>query len=333
MRGMMPRVGRLVQRVTVGLALSLSILVVHAQVQPRQAATRAPADPARSLDGTWSYSTLTPVERPDTFAGRPTIPLSEAPKYEAEIMARSNADRRDGPVEADVARAYNEAWYERGLHLAVVDGVAHTSLVVDPPNGRIPALTPDAQRRAQARARQRREHPADGPEDRSLAERCLAVNAGPPLLPWVYNNYVQVYQFADHVVIHNEMIHDARVVPTDGRPHLPAAVRRFQGDSIGRWEGNTLVVDTTNFTAKTAFRGSGEQLHLIERFTRLDASTLLYEFTVDDPQSFTAPWTVQLPMTLTDEQIYEFACHEANHAMVGILGGARFEERQAAGPR
>ena len=257
----------------------------------------------------------------------------EARKFEQDVMVRQNADRRDGGTAADVARAYNDAWYDRGTGVAVINGQPRTSLVVDPADGRIPALTAEAQRRQQARAQQRREHPADGPEDRSNAERCLSFSAGPPMLPGPYNNYVQIYQFADHVVIHNEMIHDARMVPTDGRPHLPASMRRFQGDPVGHWEGNTLVVDTTNFTDKSAFRGSSESLHLIERFTRADAKTLLYEFTVDDPAAFTTRWSVQLPMALTDEQIFEYACHEGNHAMVGILGGARFEDKQSATPR
>jgi len=210
----------------------------------------------------------------------------------------------------------------------VINGEARTSLVTEPADGRIPALTADGQKRQQTRAQLRRDHPADNPEDRSLAERCLSFSAGPPMLPGPYNNYVQILQFADHVVIHNEMIHDARVVPTDGRPHLPASVRKFQGDPVGRWEGATLVVDSTNFTDKSNFRGASEQLHLVERFTRVDAATLLYEFTVDDPAAFAQRWSVALPMKATDEQMFEYACHEGNHAMVGILGGARYEEKQ-----
>jgi hypothetical protein len=169
--------------------------------------------------------------------------------------------------------------------------------------------------------------PAGGPEDRSLGERCLQFNAGPPMLPGPYNNYVELFQTRDNLVIMNEMIHDARVVPTDGRPHLPSGVRRWQGDSVGRWERGTLVVDTTNFTDKTTVRGSGPNLHLVERFTRTDANTLLYEFTVTDPESFTKPWSVSLPMKRSTEPIYEYACHEGNEAMMGILRGARYEEK------
>ncbi len=243
-------------------------------------------------------------------------------------MARNNADRRDGGTDADLARAYNDGWYDRGTRMAILNGEARTSLIVDPPDGRIPPLTGEAQRRATQRAQQRRDHPADGPEDRSLAERCLGFNAGPPMLPGPYNNYMQVFQFTDHVIIFNEMIHDARVVQLGRQGHLPPAITRYLGDSVGRWDGDTLVVDTTNFTDRTNFRGASDRMHLIERLTRLDPDTLLYEFTVDDPASFSKPWTAQVPMTRTDESLYEYACHEGNEAMVGILGGARYEDRQ-----
>ncbi len=317
----------------VGSALSVATWAgwggteVRAQTAPARAASAA--DRA-SLNGTWNFSTLTPLERPAEFAGRATMTPQEAARFARDAMERNNADRRDGPVEADVARAYNDAWYDRGTGVAVVNGEARTSLIVDPPDGRLPPLTADAAARQAARAQARRERPADGPEDRSLAERCLSFNAGPPMLPGPYNNYVQLFVFDGSVVIVNEMIHDARIVPTDGRQHLPEGVRRFQGDSIGRWEGRTLVVDTTNFTATTNFRGASDRLHLVERFTRVDPGTLLYEFTVDDPTAFTRPWRVALPMKATDESMFEYACHEGNHALEGILRGARYGERQGA---
>ncbi len=314
------------------VAASVSAVLLHGQAF-RPDRTRFLTPPADAtigdLHGTWNYSSLTPFERPEEFSGRPTISLEEGARYERQLIERNNADRRDGPVATDVARAYNEGWYDRGTHLAVINGLARTSLVVNPLNGRVPALTPEAQRRQEQRAQQRREHPTDGPEDRSLGERCMGFNAGPPMLPGPYNNYMQIFQFADHVVIFNEMIHDARIVPTDGRPHSTAAVRKYLGDPVGHWEGKTLVVDSINFTAKTGFRGASDQLHLVERFTRSDSNTLLYEFTVEDRSSFTMPWSVALPMKVTDEQLFEYACHEGNHAMVGILGGARYEERQA----
>ena len=166
--------------------------------------------------------------------------------------------------------------------------------MIDPPDGKVPPLTAEARARLSARNLDARDHPADGPENRSLQERCLAFNAGPPIGLGPYNNFLQIFQTRDAVVIYTEMIHDARIVWTDGRPHAPPQLRRWLGDSRGRWEGKTLVVDTTNFTDKNPFRGSGENLHLTERFTRADANTLLYEFTVDDPSTFTRPWTAQI---------------------------------------
>ena len=292
-----------------------------------QTASKAPrADGPPDLHGVWNFSTLTPLERPAEFAGREFLTDAEARDFEARTIARNNRDNREQSADADVASAYNEFWWDRGVHAARVRGKVRTSLIVDPADGRLPALTADAQARAAARAEARRLHPADGPEDRSLGERCVLFNAGPPMLSGPYNNYVQIVQTRDHVVIHNEMIHDARIVPLDGRPHLPSSVRLLLGDSRGRWEGDTLVIETTNFTNKTTVRGSGEGLRLVERFTRSGPSTLLYEFTVDDPASFTKPWTAVLPMTKADVQLYEYACHEGNYAMTGILRGARAGE-------
>ena len=278
------------------------------------------------LQGVWTFSTITPLERPAEFAGREFITDAEAQAYEQRIAERTNRDNRESSAEADVSSAYNEFWWDRGVHAARVRGKVRTSLIVDPPDGRLPPLTAEAQARAAARAEARQAHPADGPEDRSLGERCLLFNAGPPMLSGPYNNFVQILQTRDHVVIHNEMIHDARVIPLDGRPHLPASVRLLQGDPRGRWDGDTLVVESTNFSDKTNVRGSGPGLRLTERFTRDGASTLLYEFTVEDPGSFTRPWTAILPMTRSDAQLYEYACHEGNYAMSGILRGARAGE-------
>ena len=314
-------------RILVAIGLLLIVAVSPLIGQGKWTAPRTP-DGQPDLQGIWNFSTITPLERPAEFAGKPFLTDAEAAEYERVVMQRSNRDNRDrSSPEADVGGAYNEFWWDRGVHAARVNGKTRTSLIVDPPDGKIPDLTPAAQKRAAARAEERRLHPADGPEDRSLGERCLLFNAGPPMLSGPYNNYVQLFQSRDHVVIFNEMIHHARVIPLDGRPHGPAAIRSWQGDSRGRWDGNTLVVETTNFTDKSSVRGSGEQLRLVERFTRADANTLLYEFTVDDPASFTKPWTAILPMAKTDDQIYEYACHEANYAMVGILRGARAENK------
>jgi len=304
--------------------LTLLLTALTPAVLAGQRAVDHPPD----LSGTWSFSTLTALERPAEFVGKEFLTDSEAAAFAKRTMERNNRDNRDpSNREADVGGAYNEFWWDRGTTVARVGGRFRTSLIVDPPDGRVPALTPQAQERAAARAAERRAHPADGPEDRSLGERCLMFNAGPPMLPGPYNNFMQIMQTRDHMVIYNEMIHDARVIPLAGRPHAPAQARFWLGDSRGRWEGNTLVVDTTNFTDKTNVRGSSANLHLVERFTRTDAGTLLYEFTVDDPSSFVKPWTAALPMRKTADQLFEYACHEGNHAMQGILRGARFEEK------
>jgi hypothetical protein len=284
------------------------------------------SDRRPDLDGVWNYATLTPLERPGQYADKPVLTDEEAEAFEREALQRNDADRRPpAGSDADVALAYNNAWYDRG---SKVVGTRRTSIITDPPDGRIPALTAEGQRRATMRADARREHgPADGPEDRSLAERCLLFGAGPPMLPGPYNNNVQILQTRDFVVIANEMIHDARIVPLNGGPRLPGSVRRWQGDPRGHWDGETLVVDTTNFSDRTNVRGSDEQLHLVERFRRVDANTLLYEFTVDDPTAFTKSWSGAIPMTRSIEPIYEYACHEANYAMGGILRGARAQEK------
>ena len=288
--------------------------------QSRAAASRP------DLEGIWSFASLTPLERPAQFAAKEVLNDEEAAEFEKQSLERNNADRRPPGTAADVALAYNNFWYDRGTKIV---GTKRTSLIVDPPDGRIPALTAAGQARAAARAEARSQHgPADGPEDRSLAERCLLFTAGPPMLPGPYNNNVQIVQSRDHVVISNEMIHDARVVPTTPRPHLPKTIRRWQGDSRGRWEGDVLVVDTTNFSDRTNVRGSDENLHLIERFARLDANTLMYQFTVDDPTAFTRPWTAAIPLTRSEDRIYEYACHEGNYAMGGMLRGARAQEKE-----
>jgi hypothetical protein len=311
------------------MAAIVAVAVVASAPLFGQTAAKAPrtADGQPDLQGVWNFSTITPLERSAEFTGREFLTDAEAAQFEKRSAELSNRDNRERSPEADVNGAYNEFWFARGVRAARVKGKIRTSLVVDPPDGRIPALTSEGQQRAASRAEARRLHPADGPEDRSLGERCLVFNAGPPMLSGPYNNYVQIFQTRDHVVIFNEMIHDTRIVPLDGRPHLPPALRSWQGDSRGRWDGDTLVVETTNFTDKTNVRGSGERLRLVERFTRADANTLHYEFTIDDPGSFVKPWTAILPMAKTDDLIYEYACHEGNYAMTGILRGARAGEQ------
>jgi hypothetical protein len=281
------------------------------------------------LQGVWTNVTLTPLERPAELKDKAFFAsAAEADQYAKDLIQRTNADRRDGGADADVGRAYNQFWYDRGTK---VIPALRTSLITDPPDGKIPALTPAAQARVTAQADARRLHPADGPESRSLTERCIIwPTVGPPMLPGPYNNNYQIVQGPGYVMIVIEMIHDVRIIPTDGRPHLPSNIRQWAGDSRGHWEGNTLVVDTTNFSNKTSFRGSDENLHLVERFTRAGPDTILYEFTVDDPSAFTKPWSAQIPMAKMEGPLVEYACHEGNYAMAGILGGARAEEKAKA---
>jgi hypothetical protein len=267
------------------------------------------------LDGIWNYATMTPLERPRDLAGKPTLTPAEAADYERQTSERQGATNNTAGPD----------WWDPGTRF-LVDG--RTSLIVDPADGRVPALTAEAQQRAAARAQARRARgPADGPEDRALNERCLNWSvAGPPMLPGVYNNNVQIIQTPTYVVLASEMIHDARIVPMDGRAH--GTVPRWMGDSRGRWEGSTLVVDTVGFTDRTAFRGSGERLHLVERFTRVDAATIEYRVTADDPSTWTRPFTIMFPMKKTAGPIYEYACHEGNAlSMIGMLRGARAQEK------
>ena len=286
------------------------------------------ADGHPDLQGIWSNATITPLERPADLAGKPTFTAEEAAAYEKQVAERSNVDHRSTNAEADVASAYNQFWYDRGTKAV---GTRRTSLIVDPPDGRIPALTPAAQKRADDRRAWMQEHATDGPEGRSLGERCILwATAGPPMLPGPYNNNFQILETHDQVVILNEMIHDARVIPLDGRPHVAGTIREWRGDSRGHWDGNTLVVDTTNFSDEYSFRGSDRNLHLTERFTRTSPDTLLYEFTVDDPTAFSKPWTAQIAVTRAKGPIFEYACHEGNYAMTDILAGARAADKKAA---
>jgi len=299
--------------------LAVSVIALLSMAQARN----APAD----LQGVWAFATLTPLERPPEFVGKAFVSEAEAAAWVDQQLERNNRDRRDGGAAVDVGRAVNDFWFERGTALALLDGKRMTSMIVDPPDGKLPPLTPQARERAAARAADNREHPADHPENRSLQERCLAFNAGPPIQVGPYNNFVQILQFGDRVVIFTEMIHDARIVWLDGRPFPPEPVKLWLGASRGKWDGKTLVVDTKNFNGKVGFRGTGEELHLVERFTRVSANELLYEFTVDDPGTFLRPWTARMPMTRTDGSIYEYGCHEGNHALEGILRGARYAEK------
>jgi hypothetical protein len=283
------------------------------------------ADGQPDLEGVWSNSTLTPLERPAEFAGKEFLTAQEAADYVRRLL-QVNTDRRDGGAQLDLGRSYNEFWRDRGNDL-VAD--RRTSLITDPLDGRVPPLTPEAQKRVEATRAWMVEHATDGPEGRSLAERCIVwTTAGPPMLPGPYNNDVQIFQTPGYVVILNEMIHDARLIPLDGRPHASQDIRQWMGDSRGHWDGNTLVVDTTNFNSEYSFRGSDANLHLTERFTRLSPDMIQYEFTVDDPTAFTKPWSARIPLNRTADRVYEYACHEGNYALTDILAGARAAEKK-----
>jgi len=294
----------------------LAVLTVPALALAQTAAAPS-GDP--DLHGIWDYRTMTPLQRPRDLAQKATFTVEEAAAYE-QAQADSRADYDALPT------VHAKFWLDYGTELTAD---RRTSLIVDPPDGRVPAQT----QRAQARARERAEKRArtHSIQDRSITERCvLGFNAGPPMNPGAYNNNVMLLQVPGMVVLHNEMVHELRFIPLDGRDHLPDSVRQLRGDSRGHWEGRTLVVETTNFTDRTNYLGSGEGMRLIERFTRTDQSGLRYEYTVEDPVSFEAPWTVSLPMTKTDGPMFEFACHEGNYGLTNILSAARAEERRDA---
>jgi hypothetical protein len=291
---------------------------------------RRTPDGQPDLQGVWTNVTATPLERPKTLGDKAFFTKEEAAAFEKAVLVDTDGDRLDGGADANLYRSYNEAFRDRGH----VVGSMRTSLIIDPPNGRIPELTPEAKARLAAKDETEKLHPADGPEFRSPRERCLWwQTAGPPMIPANYNSNYQIVQGPGYLIILSEMIHDARVIPLDGGTHLPADVRLWMGDPRGHWEGNTLVVDSTNFTNKTGYAGSTDKLHLIERFTRTDPNTILYEFTMDDPSTFTKPWTVQVQMHTTQGPIFEYACHEGNYALTDILRGARADEKQAVGQK
>jgi hypothetical protein len=279
------------------------------------------------LQGIWTNATITTMERPADLKDKSTLDEKAAVEYETRIDTAFNTDRRGASAEQDRDQAYNRLFLDRGEKLARVDGVARTSLIIDPPDGHMPGLTDDAKKRSAGRFR----NSYDTVKDRPLGERCLlgfGSTSGPPMLPVLYNNNYQIVQTPGAVMILVEMVHDVRIVRTDGSPHLPPNVRKWMGDSIGHWEGDTLVVDTSNFTDKTRFRGSSQDLHVIEKFKRVDADTFLYRATIDDPTTFTKPWTMEYPFLATPGPIFEYACHEGNYAMPDILGGARQMEKE-----
>jgi hypothetical protein len=284
------------------------------------------------FEGIWTNATLTPLQRPAGLGDKAFYTPDEVAEIERQRIAQTNADRELPP--GDVG-SYNDIFFERGSSIV---GTRRTSLVIDPPDGRIPALTPEAQRKVDARTAYMAQHPADGPADRWLTERCIIFGATVPMLPEPYNNNYQIVQTPDHVTILVEMNHDARVIPLDGRPHAPGEIEMWKGDSRGRWEGDTLVVETRNlkFNEQSRFgvgylNGlSDENLRVVERFTRTGEDTLMYQATIEDPTVFARPWTIEIPMGRSEGPLFEVACHEGNYGLRFILSGHRAEERAAA---
>ena len=320
--------------VTAGVAgLVLALAGAPVAAQSGGAAQRTPhGDP--DISGIFTFRTITPLERPAALADRTTLSAEEAAAFEAAERTRLNRDLFDPETGAPSAGyqsraeggvlSYNEFWYERGVELTADK---RTSLIVDPPEGRLPWREESRRARALNRLNLRNGF-ADHYTDRSLSDRCiLGFNSGPPMTSGAYNNNVLILQTPGYVVIQNEMVHNARIVPLDGRPH--GAVRQWTGDSRGRWEGGTLVVETTNFRGETAARGSSRDTQLVERFTRVDPDTVMYEFTFEDENHFTRPWTAAMPLRRTDGPLFEYACHEGNIGMHGIMAGARELDTQA----
>ena len=312
--------------VTVMVVLSLGS-VTDAGQRPPDAADRTPprtADGGPDLRGIWSNVVATPLERPRELGEREILTDEEVAALEARLAGR----QVDRPPAKGSAGSYNRFWNPRGRPSA------QTSLIIDPPDGRLPPRTPEGQRRADIRAIPRIERlDTGGYEDRDLWERCISM--GVPRLPGGYNNNLQIFQTPDHVAILIEMVHEVRIIPLDPHPHIAPHIRQYLGDSRGYWDGDTLVVETTNFAHEAHFfdyrdfRGSTGNLHLVERFTRVDADTLHYEFTVTEPTTFTRSWTARVPVTKTEEPIFEYACHEGNRALANILRGARVQEKAA----
>ena len=324
--------------------VAVSIVVAVLALTPALAAGQATtADSPRTewgdpaLHGIWDFRSITPLQRPEQHADREFLTEEEAAGLEQatvdrelELLLRPAQRTRAGASvdrgENGALGAYNDFWLDRGT-TTVSD--RRTSLIVDPPNGRMPPLTEQGQRRRDERAAYRREHPADSWEDRGLNDRCM-FTTGLPMVPSAYNNNVHVFQTPDHVAMLVEMTHTVRIVPLDGRPRPDRPIRQFVGESRGHWEGDTLVVESMHFNRLTGLRGSTPDARLVERFTRTGPDAIQYEFTIEDPATWTNPWTAQVELQRTEEPLYEYACHEGNYSMEGILAGARADDREAA---
>ena len=332
------------------LILAVPGFAAEADGVPRTAGGRP------DLSGNYDASTLTPLQRPEQYGDNLYLTEEEATKLEAEEAAvielrsqDSDPDREAPPEGGDGSSGgagnvggYNTFWIDRGTDAFAVDGKFRTSILIDPPNGRRPPMTEEAAQRAAARQALRRPNdgtawwldvegpgPYDGPESLRVTERCIVGFTGAtPTLPSLYNNYKRIVQTPDYVMILIEMVHDARIVRLNSE-HPPAEVKNWLGDSIGWWEGDTLVVDTTNFHPEAVLRGGSENMHVVERFTKLENGNVLYQFTVEDETSWTAPFTGEYVWRASEERVYEYACHEGNYSMGNILRGARLLESES----
>lgn len=301
---------------------------------------RASADQAQrnrpNLEGSWNSATATPLERPAQLQDKPFFTPAEAADWERQYAERNAEPSAEAAAKSKGTGTYNTFFREYGTRVVKT---LRTSIVTEPPDGRIPPLTPAAE--AIRRERVDRIRKMAHPEDLGLQDQCLTfLSSGPPLLPYTYNSNYQIVQTANVVLVHSEMLSEARLIYLDGRPHPPPSVRQWSGHSIGRWEGNTLVVDSTNFNDGRGFYGDAggnfacdRNLRLVERFSLLDGDTLLYQFEIDDPTAYTRPWKGELTMARTDQRIYEFACHEANYSLENMLRGQRATERKPGGAR
>jgi hypothetical protein len=331
-------------------AVAMGVLALTLGASAQADGYKAPRNEFGQPDfqGNWTNATLTGLERAPQFGDRLELTEEEAAKVEGSAAqhVEENAKPTDpkhgiqdlpkdcGYGFSGTNCGYNNFWVDRGTQVIRINGKPRSSIITEPANGRLPALKPEARQRLAAKSAAFRKGagPVDGPEIRSLGERCLmsfGSSAGPPMLPLMYNNTYTIVQTKDAVMIQVEMVHDVRVIRLNGKP-VPKAVAKWMGDSIGHWEGDTLVVETTNFHPQHGFRGAQENLKVTERFTRISPQQILYKFTVEDPTTFSQPFSGELPMNHTPEKLYEYACHEGNYALPGILAGAREEERAAA---
>jgi len=317
-------------------SIAAALVLLAAAVAPAAAQDAKKFTPPKTpwgepdLQGTYSNRTITPFERPANVNGREFFTKEEVAGLESRAQQQSGDEGRNKGSRQDVERAYNDFWWDRGTKVTT----PRTSLVVEPADGKVPAQTEGAK----ARAADEGKRPAfrgagatgrgaDTWLDRSTFERCITRGMPGAMSPTAYNNNYRFTQGPGFVAIQIEMLGGTRVIPTDGRTHIRSGIRQWMGDSVGRWDGDTLVVDTTNFTDKILYRGAAENLHLVERFTRVGPGEIDYRVTIDDPTTFTKPWTLAIPYVNTGEDMFEYACHEGNYGMEGILSGAREEEK------